>query len=142
MNNLRLHIESYLATNPTDEAMEKFYIQDILPHDKRSIREILEEYTKESVSVSTLSNDKEIKYNGWMNWETWNLMLWVNNDESLYHHTAEFAKERARDPKFKGLCREFFWDLFPTGTPDMNRSSEMGYVNWEEISSHLKDWNE
>ena len=34
--------------------------------------------------------DKE--YNGWKNYVTWNVMLWINNDYTLYKAACEFMK--------------------------------------------------
>ncbi len=30
-------------------------------------------------------NALDISYNGWNNYETWNVALWINNTEGLYH---------------------------------------------------------
>ena len=34
------------------------------------------------------------KYNGWTNWETWNVNLWLSNDENLYNETKELLSAK------------------------------------------------
>jgi len=44
-------------------------------------------------------------YNGWCNYETWNVALWINNDEQLY----KFAKKCGTFKKFIELIYTHYW---------------------------------
>ena len=37
-------------------------------------------------------HEKDRKYNGWSNYETWNFKLWLDNDKFSYNRARELAK--------------------------------------------------
>ena len=50
-------------------------------------------------------NKKEESYNGWRNYQSWNIALCINNDEGLYHAARDYAE---RHPTVtKGLYAGF-----------------------------------
>jgi hypothetical protein len=57
------------------------------------------------------------KYNGYKNWNHWNVSLWINNDEGLYRVARNLARRGNRDFAAKAML---IW-LHGTGnykTPD------------------------
>ena len=77
-------------------------------------------------------------YNGWTNRATWNLMLWISNDESAYHFFrdlyrtigGEVIEERIRAVR----CDAYQW--YGHTTPD---GYSLSMVNWEEVVEHLDE---
>ena len=43
-------------------------------------------------------HEKDRKYNGWSNYETWNFKLWLDNDEFSYNRARELAKASNKNP--------------------------------------------
>ena len=59
-----------------------------------------------------------IKYNGYKNWNHWNVSLWINNDERLYRIALAHIK---RTGNKAAAARHMFFDLannIATHTPD------------------------
>ena len=60
----------------------------------------------------------ESTYNGWKNYETWNIALWVGNEPGNQRHM-----ERSR-PYSANKARRVAEELYPEGTPDMQERGE------------------
>ena len=76
--------------------------------------------------------DTPVKYNGWTDWTTWNVALWINNEQSIYNVAAE--------------CEdyvEFLWEMQAMcgfySTPD---GADYGEANLEEMNELVKSIKE
>ena len=45
--------------------------------------------TQTKMTTTHQRNALDISYNGWENYETWNVALWINNEEGLYNLAME-----------------------------------------------------
>ena len=76
--------------------------------------------------------DTPQKYNGWHDWTTWNVALWINNEETIYN----IAKD----------CNDYIDFLFEMqamcgfySTPD---GADNGEANLEEMNELIKEISE
>jgi len=60
-------------------------------------------------------------YNGWTNYETWNLKLWMDNEAGTYSYHAELAEE-----------------LLENAEPDFDFETKMDKAT-RDFASYLKD---
>lgn len=92
------------------------------------------------------------KYNGWTNYETWNLALWIDNDQGSYEHWRERASQVLEDKGGPAYIEEAACDLadeLKSETED-NKPEVSGFygdvlnaaiseVNWYEIAMNWLD---
>jgi hypothetical protein len=92
-------------------------------------------------------------YNGWMNYETWCVNLWLNNDEGSYRHICRLAQSAWDDAeasqhltRAQEAARELastLADEAESNMPEVNGlykdllTSALAEVDWEEIAEHL-----
>ena len=83
-------------------------------------------------------------YNGWSNYETWNVKLWLDNDEGIYNEVLSWAKEvkGTKDPEVKLADR--IKDYIEENAPELGSScyadllnASLGEVNYYEIAESI-----
>lgn len=100
------------------------------------------------------------KYNGWTNYETWNVKLWMDNEEGSYHYYGEVAQECwddaeaddtfTREERATLNLADRLKDEYETAMQDWLEESKrqssvwadllgaaLSEVNWHEIAEHL-----
>jgi hypothetical protein len=86
--------------------------------------------TTKPMTVTYKRNPDAPGYNGWTNYETWNVALWINNDEGLYN----IANECSCYQEFIDNISEFMLQ-----TPDGVRFNDPA-VNVIELNSEVFDF--
>jgi hypothetical protein len=85
---------------------------------------------------------EEHGYQGWKNYETWIVALWLDNDEGMYRTVIELAKSSkgAGDlgEKIKQLVEESQPDLGASMYADLI-SNSMRSVDWYEVGGHFEE---
>ena len=66
-------------------------------------------------------------YNGWKNYETWNVALWLGNDEGLYNIARKYTD-------YNALARELKYQLECYETPDG--------VAWTDSALDIEELND
>lgn len=101
----------------------------------------------------------EKTYNGWTNYETWAVALWIDNEQSSYHYWREMARRHRNDAPACQQVQDGTWtvenaarfnladqlkeelnDAAPLKEPTVFSDllgAALSEVNWSEISEHM-----
>lgn len=105
MSNTAKMIRDFQATNPTEQQIELFYTNAVLPIDKRSIDEILADDPKITV-VGYLGNDKEVTHDEYVEvWTDQVADLWKICDTVEEAQIADQIKAQVSDLASKDFHR-------------------------------------
>ena len=76
---------------------------------------------------------EDTRYNGWANYETWNVALWIGNDEGLYNMAREYRNQARPYESFREALEEFGGEI-AYRTPDG--------VAWNDSGLDLDELND
>lgn len=76
-------------------------------------------------------------YNGWKNRQTWNVSLWILNDEPLYRMAVDYMKKHPASTKpYAGFIKET--GLEYDRTPD-NIAFKSTRISYRELNAMMKE---
>ena len=78
--------------------------------------------------ASAIIDDQDTSYNGWTNYETWNVALWLQNDEVMYNMARGY-----RHHGYLSLSHMLV-ECFGSSTPDD--------VRWDDKKLDIDELNE
>lgn len=82
------------------------------------------------------------KYNGYTNYQTWIISMWINNEEKLYNYWMDRARKNGDDYALGEEIKKYFEEdnnpLADTANyyTDLLNSA-LGLVNWREVAQEL-----
>lgn len=89
------------------------------------------------------------EFNGWTNWETWCVNLWLDNDQGTQSEVSEIVANATnryvaadRVKEFTNECVFGFGDEVPATLATDLVSGALSEVNWEEIVDGVRGGQE
>ena len=79
-------------------------------------------------------------YSGYENWETWNVSLWLSNDEGLYNQTIDIMDQNP--PRYSEPAKAYFADEASKVLEEFIDELLDENVITDKISIHRVDWQE
>ena len=76
--------------------------------------------------------DTPQKYNGWADWTTWNVALWINNDQGFYSIAKECKNYADFLYEMQAMCGFY-------STPD---GADYGEANYDEMNLLIQEIQE
>jgi hypothetical protein len=78
------------------------------------------------------------KYNGWVNYETWVVKLWLDNDQGLYEMVREWSIDITDTHELGDRIEEELKGFTPaTGVYADLLNASMSKVDWYEIAEAI-----
>lgn len=78
-------------------------------------------------------------YNGWSNYETWNVALWIDNEPDTYAERYRLARRARHQYDLADSLRAWVLAMMPdigaSMFADLLRAA-IGRVDWDELASH------
>lgn len=84
---------------------------------------------------------EEEQYNGWSNYETWNVALWIGGDEGLYSIAKEYREAAHPYQEFVDALKSFNTEeetAIAYQTPDGVAWSDSG-INKDEVNECIRE---
>ena len=87
--------------------------------------------------------EEEKGYQGWNNYETWNVALWIDNDQGLLENVHDMGRESIDRASFADAIKEFIGSMAPELEASMFSdllNSAIAEVDWRELAeAYLKE---
>jgi hypothetical protein len=83
------------------------------------------------------------KYNGWSNYETWVINLWLDSEHYVQQYWQEIARDDLSAGRLADILKEEHEEFSPTrGSSDVYSDllqAALDSANWQEIADHIVD---